>query len=146
MELAALVISGFSLVLAAISFIISLKSQHLQNKVNEIELKLKKLELDEREKEACVEARIIHITRNEYKIKIWNSGTSMAKNVSVSWGDIKGIFSFDRGKLPFEILEPQKSFDLGFSTFDSALVKLQIKTEWEDENGNRKEKLQWCSL
>ena len=48
MDIAALVISGISLVLAVISFVISVKSQNLQNKVNEIELKLKKYELDEK--------------------------------------------------------------------------------------------------
>ena len=41
MEIAALVISAVSLVVAIASFIISSKSQHLQDRVNEIELKLK---------------------------------------------------------------------------------------------------------
>ena len=85
MDIAALVISGISLVLAVISFVISVKSQNLQNKVNEIELKLKKYELEEKEKQACVEARIIHEIKNRYKIKVWNSGNSIAKNVVASW-------------------------------------------------------------
>ena len=52
MDIAALVISGISLVLAVISFDISVKSQNIQNEVNEIVLKLKKYELDEKEKQA----------------------------------------------------------------------------------------------
>ena len=146
MDIVALVISGISLVLAVISFVISVKSQNLQNKVNEIELKLKKYELDEKEKQACVEARIIHEIKNRYKIKVWNSGNSIAKNVVASWDTQKGIIFFDKEKMPFEVLEPQKSFELVITTYDGTPGKLQIKTEWEDEIGEKKEKLQWCDM
>ena len=146
MDTAALVISGISLVLAVISFVISVKSQNLQNKVNEIELKLKKYELDEKEKQACVEARIIHEIKNRYKIKVWNSGNSIAKNVVASWNNSDGIIFFDKEKMPFEILEPQKSFELVINTFSGAPGKLQIKTEWVTEAGEKKEKIQWCDM
>ena len=146
MDTAALVISGISLVLAVISFVISVKSQNLQNKVNEIEIKLKKYELDEKEKQACVEARIIHEIKNRYKIKVWNSGNSIAKNVVASWNNSDGIIFFDKEKMPFEILEPQKSFELVINTFSGAPGKLQIKTEWVTEAGEKKEKIQWCDM
>lgn len=146
MDIATLVISGISLFLAAISLIISIKSQNLQNKVNEIELKLKKYDLEEKEKLACVETRIIHVIKNKFKIKVWNSGNSIAKNVTVLWDESTGIINFDREKLPFEVLESQKSFDLVISTYDNAPSKLKIKTQWENENGDKKEKIQWCDL
>ena len=146
MDIAALVISGISLVLAVISFVISVKSQNLQNKVNEIEIKLKKYELDEKEKQACVEARIIHEIKNRYKIKVWNSGNSIAKNVVASWNNSDGIIFFDKEKMPFEIFEPQKSFELVINTFSGAPGKLQIKTEWVTEAGEKKEKIQWCDM
>ena len=86
MEIAAIAISGVSLLLSVISFIVSIKSQKLQNKVNEMELKLKKYELAEKEKEQqkapCIEARINHIAKGNYRIKIWNSGNAAAKNVT----------------------------------------------------------------
>ena len=87
MEIAALVISAVSLFVAIVSFIISSKSQHLQNRVNEIELKLKEYELEEKEqhKAPCIEARINHIAKGNYRIKIWNSGNAAAKNVTASW-------------------------------------------------------------
>lgn len=146
MAVAALVISGISLIVALVSLVFSIKSQSLQNKVNEIELKLKKYELDEKEKGACVEARIIHVSRNEYRIKVWNSGNSVAKNVVASWECSEGIVLIDRNKMPFEELEPQKSFELVISTFDSAPGKLEIKTEWETETGEKKDKVQWCDM
>lgn len=48
--------------------------------------------------------------------------------------------------MPFEVLEPQKNFELTIHIYDSAPSKLCIKTEWEDENGEKKEKAQWCDM
>lgn len=150
MEIAALAISAVSLVFAIVSFIISSKSQHLQDRVNEIELKLKEYELAEKEREqqkaACVEARINHITKDRYRIKIWNSGNAAAKNITASWARESQILFFDQEKLPFELLEPQKSFDLAISTYSGSARKLCITTEWEDDDGKKHSKEQWCDL
>ena len=150
MEIAAMVISVVSLLLSVISFIVSIKSQKLQNKVNEIELKLKKYELAEKEKEQqkvpCIDARIIHITKGNYRIKIWNSGNAVAKNVTASWDEGSQIIFFDQEKMPFELLEPQKSFDLAISTYIGSPRKLCITTVWEDSDGKKHNKEQWCDL
>ena len=150
MEIAALSLSGVSILLSIISFIVSIRSQHLQDKVNQLELKLKQFELAEKEleqkKEPCVEARIIHITKANYRIKVWNSGTAVAKNVSASWDSKSGILFFDQEKMPFESLEPQKSFELSISTFPGAARKICIKTIWEDINGKKQSKEQWCDF
>lgn len=150
MEFLAVIISGVSLVLSYISFLESKKSQNLQDKVNEIEYKLKKYELAEKEKQQqktpCVEARINHITKDKYKIKIWNSGNASAKNVNVSWDEESGILFFDQEKLPFELLDPNKSFELAISTYPGASRKLCIITEWEGINGEKQSKKQWCDL
>ena len=150
MEIAALAISGVSLIVAVISFIISRKSQHLQDRVNEIELKLKEYELAEKEKEQqkapCIEARINHIAKSNYKIKIWNSGNATAKNVTASWDKGSQILFFDQEKMPFEFLEPQKGFDLSISTYIGSPSKLCITTAWEDSDGQKHSKEQWCDL
>ena len=150
MEIAALAISAVSLAVAIVSLINSSKSQHLQDKVNEIELKLKEYELAEKEKEQqktpCVEARINHISGEKYKIKIWNSGNSVAKNVTASWDKGSQLIFFDQEKMPFELLEPQKSFDLTISTYSGSPRKLSITTEWEDSDGQKHSKEQWCDL
>ena len=150
MELAAIILSILSLLLALISFIVSFKSQRLQNRVNEIELKLKQYELEKKEEEQLkiplIEARIIHIIKNKYKIKVWNSGNGVAKNISVSWGKISGITNFDKDKMPFEFLEPQKSFELLIIAYDFPPHKICITTEWEDEMGEQHTKIQWCDM
>ena len=148
MEIAALVISAVSLFVAIVSFIISSKSQHLQNRVNEIELKLKEYELEEKEqhKAPCIEARINHIAKGNYRIKIWNSGNTAAKNVTASWDKGSQIIFFDQEKMPFELLEPQKSFDLAISAYMGSPRKLLITTAWEDTDGEKHSKEQWCDL
>ena len=148
MEITALIISAVSLVIAIMSFAFSSKSQHLQDRVNEIELKLKEYELAEKEqqKAPCVEARINHIAKENYRIKIWNSGNAAAKNVTASWDKGSQILFFDQEKMPFELLEPQKSFDLAISTYSGSPRKLCITTEWEDSDGQKHSKEQWCDL
>ncbi len=150
MEIAALAISAVSLVVAIVSFINSTKSQHLQDRINEIELKLKEYALEEKEKEQqkvpCIEARINHIIKGKYKIKIWNSGNAVAKNVTASWDKESQIIFFDQEKMPFELLEPQKSFDLVISTYCGSPRKLCITTAWEDSDGEKHCKEQWCDL
>jgi hypothetical protein len=150
MEIAAIAISGVSFLLSVISFVVSLKSQHLQDKVNEMELKLKNYELAEKEKEqhktSCVEARIIHITKDDYRIKVWNSGNAPAKNVNATWEKESRFVFFDKEKLPFELLEPQKSFELRISPFSGSPRKLCITTSWEDDKGEIQSKVQWSDL
>lgn len=150
MEIAAFVFSAVSLALAIISFIISIKAQHLQNKVNAMELKLKQYELAEKEKEqahvSCVEARINNIMKNKYRIKVWNSGNTIAKDIKVSWEPAEGILCFDTDKLPFDELEANKSFELAFSLYSGAPSKIYITTEWEDEKGEKQSKKQLCDI
>ena len=122
----------------------------MQDRVNEIELQLKEYELAEKEqeqqKEPCVEARINHIAKSNYRIKIWNSGNAAAKNVTASWGKGSPILCFDQEKMPFELLEPQKGFDLAISTYSGSPRKLCITTTWEDGDGEKYNKEQWCDL
>ncbi|MBQ2678352.1 MAG: hypothetical protein IJF96_05560 [Firmicutes bacterium] len=148
MEITALIISAVSLVIAIMSFAFSSKSQHLQDRVNEIELKLKEYELAEKEqqKAPCVEARINHIAKENYRIKIWNSGNAAAKNVTASWDKGSQILFFDQEKMPFELLEPQKSFELAISTYCGSPRKLCITTTWEDGDEKKHSKEQWCDL
>lgn len=147
MEVAALIISGISMIIAVVSFILSTKSQHLQNRVNEVEIKLKQYELEEKEqqKSSCVQARIIHVSKNSYKMKIWNSGNSNAMNVTASW-DNNSVIVLNSDKMPFEVLEPQKSFDLSIATYNGMPGKVKIITEWEDEDGVFNKKEQWCDM
>jgi hypothetical protein len=129
-----------ALILSIVSLAKSNKSQGLQTRIHEIELKLKQHDLEELEKSksakaaACIEARIIPIVEHKYKLKVWNSGNLPAFKINVKFDRQIGV-SFDQ-ILPFEILEPNDSFDQDMLILPSQTPKVTITTIWEDEYGN----------
>lgn len=144
----ALIIAGISLLVAIISFFKSSKAQHLQNKVNELELKIKQDELDKiaKEKEdaefTCVEARFFTVSKGKHRLKVWNSGNATAYNVSARFDGDVGIMIMDQDKQPFEELEARKSYELVLITHMGSASKFRIVTEWTDSKGNHKTKTQ----
>ena len=144
----AIIISALSLLVAIISIMKSSKAQKLQNKVNEIELKLKEYELDKvtKEKEAAnsalVQARIIRMGKGNYRLKIWNSGGGTAHNVTAKFEDDPNIIVMDLDKLPFEELEPNKSFELILIVHFGSAHKAKVLTEWDNTDGAHHSKSQ----
>ena len=143
----ALILAVASLAVAVISLIKASKAQKLQNKLSEIELKIKNYELEKFNAEKAeaektlVEARVIHVSKGNYKLKVWNSGNATAYNVSAVfeegsqiriWGD----------KMPFEELEPNKSFEESLMMHMGSARKFKITTTWEDASGEKHEKVQ----
>ncbi len=147
-EWGALIIAGISLLIAIISLFKSSKAQRLQNKVNELELKIKENELERiaKEKEnaelACVEARFITIGKGKHRLKVWNSGNATAYNVSARFDGNVGIMIIDQEKQPFEELEARKSYELILVTHTGSASKFRIITEWTDANGEKHSKTQ----
>ena len=147
MEIAALVISAISLLLAIASFVMSFKAQHLQNKVNEFEVRIKEFELAEIEKvqkeknSSCVEARLVRIARGNYKLKVWNSGNTRVDNVIATIPEEYKI-TIVNDKMPFEYLDPRKGFEVNAVVHSGSSRKFRIITEWIDNDGNSKKKEQ----
>ena len=147
-ELKKAMIAGISLLVAIISLFKSSKAQRLQNKVNELELKIKQDELDKitKEKEdaelACVEARFITVGKGKHRLKVWNSGNATAYHVSARFDGDVGIMIMDREKQPFEELEAGKSYELILITHNGFASKFRIITEWTDSSGKQHTKTQ----
>lgn len=147
-----LIIAGISLLVAIISLIKSSKAQRLQNKVNELEFKIKKNELERiaKEKEtaslACVEARTIAVGKGQYRLKVWNSGNATAYNVIARFDGNVGIKILDQGKQPFEELGARNNYELILITHLGSAPKFRIITEWTDANGEKRTKTQMCDL
>lgn len=140
MEIVSLAISAVSLVFAAISFFMSINAQHLQNKVNELELRIKEFELaeiekaEEEKKNSCVEARMVRISKGKYRLKVWNSGNTRVSNITAKIPQEYGVVLFD-DKMPYEFLEPQKGFEVVAVIHNGSSSKFLITTEWTDKNG-----------
>lgn len=147
----ALIVATASLLIAIISLIRSAKAQNLQNKINEIELSIKQHELDKIAIEkaeaarSCVEARVIHISNNKWKLKVWNSGNVKVFNVNAILEEGSEIIMVD-SKMPFDELEPNKSFEEHLIVHMGSARKFKIITSWTDDQGNKQEKIQMASL
>lgn len=140
-----------SLIIAIISLVQSIKAQKLQNRVNEIELKIKKYEIGKIENEkaqakfSCVEARIIKISKNNYKIKIWNSGKVDVTNVEARLDGVQTQL-FAEDKLPYQELAVGKSFEIPIMVYMGMATQFRVITSWIDPEGHQQEKNQVVSI
>lgn len=138
-------------VLSIFSFHESRKVNKVQLRLNEMEEKLKKYELEEIEKvrdaanKSIVEARIYNISKGKYRMKIWNSSQATAYDVDFEVPEELKSLVF-RDKVPFEVLEPGKSFEERMIYYDGTPPKFSIKTTWKNENGEHYEKEQLVTL
>ncbi len=140
-----------ALLLSIISLYKSVKGQNLQDRVNELELKIKQYEVAELDKKktqaelACVEARVIKISSGNYRLKVWNSGQATAYKVTASI-DKDANLTITDSKMPFDFLDAGKNFEeLLFVQFGTA-NKFKITIEWEDASGKAYRKEQMGSL
>lgn len=146
------VISIISLGVAILSLYKASKAQKLQDRINEIELQIKKHDLEVIKQEeidkqtACVEARLINIGNGKHKLKVWNSGHRTAYDVCVDVSDAAKIIVIDRGITPFDELEPGKSFDMYVIVHGGSAPKFKITTTWKNKAGELQEKVQMGSL
>lgn len=146
------IISVFSFALAMISLFRSEKAQKLQNRVNEMELKLKQYEIEkiEKEKEEAssseVQARVVRLGDSKYKMKVWNSGHTTTFNVVARFEGNPKIIVSNNNIMPFDELAPNKNFDLWLIVHMGSALKFVIITEWKDELGIHHEKRQMGAL
>lgn len=141
----------FALLLSIVSLCKSAKGQKLQNRVSELELKIKEYEVAEVEKKkteaglACVEARVIHISSGKYKLKVWNSGQATAYKASAII-DKNANLMIMSSKMPFEFLDAGKNFEEHLIIHGGTARKFLIITTWEDADGQPHKKEQMGSL
>ena len=144
-----LIVAGCSLLVAVISLIKASKTQKIQNQLNSLELLIKQHEFNkltsEKEMSPFVEAKVMHISKNNWKLRVCNLGNATAFNVVATIEEGAEIRLLD-SKMPFEELEAKKSFDVHLLAYMGSPEKFKVKTTWEDENGNKQEKTQLVSL
>lgn len=136
-----ILISSIAIIISIFSYIDSRKAKKVQDRINKIEEKLKTYELEEKQnqkekaQEAYVEARIIKISNNNYALKIWNSGEATAKNVNFE-APLEYSEIFWKENVPYEYLEPGKSFEEHIITYFGLPTKYEITTTWSDYKGD----------
>lgn len=140
-----------ALLLSIVSLCKSAKGQKLQNRVGELELKLKEYEVAQLKKKetaantACIEARIINISSGKYRLKVWNSGQTTAYNVKAVIDSSANLMIIS-SKMPFEFLDAGKNFEEHLIIHGGTADKFLITTTWEDADGQTHTKEQMGSL
>lgn len=136
-----------AIALSIVSFHDSRKVNKVQLRLTEMEEKLKKYELEEIEKEreaankSTIETRIYNVSKGKHRLKIWNSGQATAYDVDFEVPEeLKGLVF--RDKVPFEVLEPGKSFEESVIYYNGMLPKFTVKTTWKNASGEKCEKEQ----
>lgn len=146
-----LILSGVSVIIAVISIIQSSKAQKLQNKINELDTKIKEYELEKIEKEkteasaSIVKARAVKVGKNNYRLKIYNAGNTVAYNVSAKISNEYSVFLF-QDKMPFEELQPQDGFEQSLIIYNGSDRKFKVELTWQDKDGNEHKDEQYCSI
>ena len=142
MPIAAFTVSLVALKRSSDTMKVQVQLSEVEEKLKEYELALKKHELEKiqaeenEKKKANVEARIIKISKGNYRLKVWNSGNATAYNIEVSIPDEYSIIIM-KDKMPFEYLEPGNSFEECAVIHMQSASKFKINSTWEDENGNK---------
>lgn len=140
-----------AIILSLLSYKDSKKANKMQVRLNLIEEKLMSYDLEEKEKKreeatkACIEARIMKISNNNYKLKIWNSGEATAYNVNFQTTDEIMNEFIQKDKVPFEMLDSHKSFEECVLIHIASPRKFPIITTWEDEEKKQYSKNQIVS-
>jgi len=140
-----------AILVSVLVYIDTRKVNRFQNRLNEIDEKLKKIELEEKEKErndatkACIEARLVNISNNNHRMKFWNSGKAIAYNINfICSVENRPIVMKD--KVPYEFLESGKSFEEIALISMSTPAKFKITTIWNDKDGQEYSKEQIVSI
>ena len=151
MPIAAVVVSLIALKRSNETMKIQIQLSEVEEKLKEYELTLKKREVEKiqeeenKEKKPTIEARIIAISSNKFRLKVWNSGEATAYNVAVSIPNEYGIIIMNN-TMPFEYLNPGDNFDECVVVYGNAASKFKVISTWEDEHGIKFQNEQLRSL
>lgn len=145
-----LIFSAVSVIIAIISIIKSAKAQRIQNKIHELDAKIKEYELEEIEKEkteklsAIIQARAVKVNRNIYYLKIYNCGNTKAYNVLAHIPQEYELYIINT-KMPFEELDPQDGFEERIIVHGGSSYKFKVELAWEDKDGKKYKSERLCS-
>jgi len=118
-----------------------------QEKLNNLLLE-KENEDSLKEKRADLGASFIKLGSSKYRLKIWNKGSSTARNVKVEFpeGNDVVIDSEVADKFPMESLERHQSVELIAAVHMQTKRKHVVRLIWKDDAQSHNEKLSYPTL
>ncbi|UKE74485.1 hypothetical protein [Xanthomonas graminis] len=99
-------------------------------------------------KRADLGANFIKLGGNQYRLKIFNKGKSVARNVSIEFpeGNDCLIDSDIEAKFPLERMDPHQSVELIAAVHMETKSKQVIKLYWSDDHAENNEKLVYPTI
>lgn len=125
-----------------------IKSQELL--INEYQLNTHK-DAEIEKKKAIVKANIINRGKGSYRIKIFNSGQAVAKNIRVEMSlengqSLEDELAITANPFPFAMLSPHDSAEISFMAFIGSPDAFYIKTIWDDQFEENRENVQFLQM
>lgn len=113
-----------------------------QERLAHLQLIKEKNEL-EHAKKGDVKANIVSVGNNKYKLRVFNQGKGVAKNVRIEFPNNNSPISMSdvNSKFPFESLVSYQSVDLIASADLGRVSKFTVRLTWDDDykEGNESE-------
>lgn len=147
-------IAGLALLLSTYATWQTVSFNKKQKSLVESQEKLNKLLLEKehegviRDKSADLGASFIKLGSSKYRLKIWNKGSSTARNVRIEFPEGNDIINNAEviEKFPMESLEKHQSVELIASVHIQTKRKHVIRLIWEDDAEQHNEKLSYPTL
>jgi hypothetical protein len=134
-------ISGIALLLSGYAVYRTVKFNERQKSLIESQEKLNNLLLDKEksemanDKKANLGVAFINLGSSKHRLKIWNQGKSMARNIMIEFPEGNDILSQQEinEKFPLESLDTYQSVELFVAVTNMTKRKLPIRLIWADD-------------
>ena len=128
-----------TLVISIVSLFFSIRVPKLDKKIKEYDFNIKKYINEEIEKsnkkEAIIEAKIIKLSDDKYRIRIYNKGNATAYNINYNIPDEYHIITINK-VTPYEELKSKDSFEEPVIIDLQSSSKYAVNLEWYDKENN----------
>ncbi|MFP1721523.1 hypothetical protein [Lonsdalea quercina] len=102
------------------------------------------------EMKAELGARLVKVSKNNYRLKIFNRGKIEARNLEIQFPDNDGneylVMSDVADKFPYEVLHPQHGIEIIASVSFESKSKYRLKLIWDDNYKRRNEEEYFVSI
>ena len=111
------------------------------NKLNSLLLEKESQDILD-QKRADISANFIKVGQNKRRLKVFNKGKGLARNVRIEFPEGMGVLVSDdvQNKFPIPILEQYQSVELLAAVVFQSPSRMTIKLIWNDESGTDNEK------
>ncbi|MEM9394878.1 MAG: hypothetical protein AAGA38_13540 [Pseudomonadota bacterium] len=139
-------ISLFALLIAALAFWETRKTNQNQNQLTSREIELVRIQISKAQQDAKhdqtaqVSARLVKKSKNSWCLRVFNLGPAEARNVRLVLSDDNKIIQDETGsgKFPMARMEKGQSVDVLARVFIGVPPKEEIELHWEDASANNR--------